>query len=43
MVTRENQQTPTERPEFEPDEIAQAAAVGFCLVLAAVLVVLALV
>jgi hypothetical protein len=35
--------TPTERPEFEPDEIAQAAAVGFCLVLAAILVVLALV
>jgi hypothetical protein len=33
----------TQRPGFEPDQIAQAVSVGLCLVLAAVLVVLALV
>jgi hypothetical protein len=31
----------TERPEFEPDQIAQAVSVGLCLVLAAVLLALA--
>jgi hypothetical protein len=34
---------PTEGPEFEPDQIAQAVSVGLCLVLAAVLIVLVLV
>jgi hypothetical protein len=32
-----------QRPGFEPDQIVQAVSVGLCLVLAAVLVVLALV
>jgi hypothetical protein len=31
----------TERPEFEPDQIAQAVSVGLCLVLAAILLALA--
>ena len=35
--------TPTQRPEFEPDQIAQAVSVGLCFVLAAVLLVLVLV
>jgi hypothetical protein len=35
--------TPTQRPEFEPDQIAQAVSVGPCFVLAAVLLVLVLV
>jgi hypothetical protein len=35
--------TPTQRPEFEPDQIAQAVSVGLCFALAAVLVVLVLV
>jgi hypothetical protein len=34
---------PTEGPEFEPDQIAQAVSVGLCLVLAAVLIVVVLV
>jgi hypothetical protein len=33
----------TQRPGFEPDQIAQAVSVGLCLVLAAVLIVLALI
>jgi len=36
-----NMRISTERPEFEPDQIAQAASVGLCLVLAAVLLALA--
>ncbi len=35
--------TPTQDPEFEPDQIAQAVSVGLCFVLAAVLLVLVLV
>jgi hypothetical protein len=35
--------TPSPRPEFEPDQIAQAVSVGLCFVLAAVLLVLVLV
>jgi hypothetical protein len=35
--------TPTQRPEFEPDQIAQAVSVGLCFALAAVLLVLVLV
>jgi hypothetical protein len=35
--------TPTEGPEFEPDQIALAFSVGLCLVLAAVLIVVVLV
>ena len=35
--------TSTQRPEFEPDQIAQAVSVGLCFVLAAVLLVLVLV
>jgi hypothetical protein len=31
----------TQRPEVEPDQLAQAVIVGFCLTLAAVLLVLA--
>jgi hypothetical protein len=31
----------TQRPEVEPDQLAQAVIVGFCLALAAVLLVLA--
>ena len=30
----------TERPQFEPDQIAQAICVGLCLALAAILLVL---
>jgi hypothetical protein len=33
--------TPTQRPELEPDQVAQAVCVGLCLALAAVLLVLA--
>jgi len=33
--------TPTQRPELEPDQLAQAVCVGLCLALAAVLLVLA--
>ncbi len=36
-----NMRISTERPEFEPDQIAQAVSVGLCLVLAAVLLALA--
>lgn len=36
-----NMRISTERPEFEPDQIAQAISVGLCLVLAAVLLALA--
>ncbi len=32
---------PTQDPEFEPDQIAQAAAVGFCFALAVLLVLVA--
>jgi hypothetical protein len=32
---------PTQDLEFEPDQIAQAAAVGFCLALAGLLVLVA--
>jgi hypothetical protein len=35
--------TPTQRPEFEPHQIAQAVSVGLCFALAVVLVVLVLV
>jgi hypothetical protein len=35
--------TPTQRPEFEPDQIAQTVSVGLCFVLADVLLVLVLV
>jgi hypothetical protein len=31
----------TQRPDVEPDQLAQAVIVGFCLALAAVLLVLA--
>jgi len=33
--------TPIQRPELEPDQLAQAVCVGLCLALAAVLLVLA--
>jgi len=33
--------TPTQRPELESDQVAQAVCVGLCLALAAVLLVLA--
>jgi hypothetical protein len=33
--------TPTQDPEFEPDQLAQAVCVGLCLALAAILLVLA--
>jgi hypothetical protein len=33
--------TPAQRPELEPDQLAQAVCVGLCLALAAVLLVLA--
>jgi hypothetical protein len=33
--------SPTQGPEFEPDQLAQAVTVGICLALAAVLLVLA--
>ncbi len=36
-----NMTTPTQRPELEPDQLAQAVCVGLCLALAAVLLVLA--
>jgi hypothetical protein len=32
---------PTQDPEFGPDQIAQATAVGFCLALAVLLVLVA--
>ena len=32
--------TPTQRPELEPDQLAQAVCVGLCLALAGVLLVL---
>jgi hypothetical protein len=32
---------PTEDPEFEPDQIAQATAVGFCFALGVLLVLVA--
>ncbi len=32
---------PPPRPEFDPDQLVQAVSVGLCLVLAAVLLVLA--
>ena len=36
-----NMRTPTQRPELEPDQLAQAVCVGLCLALAAALLVLA--
>jgi hypothetical protein len=36
-----NMTASTQRPELEPDQLAQAVCVGLCLALAAVLLVLA--